>query len=49
MTACTLIFGVLPVALALGQGSAFRAPMARVVIGGMTRRTPRIPNPVEAA
>jgi hydrophobic/amphiphilic exporter-1 (mainly G- bacteria), HAE1 family len=39
MTALTLIFGVLPVALALGQGAEFRAPMARVVIGGMITST----------
>jgi hydrophobic/amphiphilic exporter-1 (mainly G- bacteria), HAE1 family len=39
MTAMTLIFGVLPVALALGQGAEFRAPMARVVIGGMITAT----------
>jgi hydrophobic/amphiphilic exporter-1 (mainly G- bacteria), HAE1 family len=39
MTALTLIFGVLPVALALGEGAEFRAPMARVVIGGMITST----------
>ena len=39
MTALTLIFGVLPVALAVGQGAEFRAPMARAVIGGMTTAT----------
>lgn len=39
MTAASTIFGVLPVALALGEGSEFRAPMARAVIGGMTTAT----------
>lgn len=39
MTALTLIFAVLPVALAIGEGAEFRAPMARAVIGGMTTAT----------
>ncbi len=39
MTAFSTVFGVLPVALALGEGSEFRAPMARAVIGGMTTAT----------
>ena len=39
MTALSTIFGVLPVALALGEGSEFRAPMARAVVGGMTTST----------
>ena len=39
MTALSLIFGVLPVALGIGPGAEMRAPMARAVIGGMTSST----------
>ncbi|MEW5874820.1 MAG: efflux RND transporter permease subunit [Candidatus Zixiibacteriota bacterium] len=39
MTTLATIFGVLPLALALGPGAEFRAPMARAVIGGMTSST----------
>lgn len=39
MTALSLIFGVLPVALGIGQGAEMRAPMARAVIGGMASST----------
>ncbi len=39
MTSISLIFGVLPIALGLGQGAEFRAPMARAVIGGMISST----------
>lgn len=35
MTALTMIFGLLPMALALGQGGEQNAPLARVVIGGL--------------
>jgi len=39
MTALSLIFGMLPLALALGPGSELRAPIARAVIGGMLSST----------
>jgi HAE1 family hydrophobic/amphiphilic exporter-1 len=39
MTSISLIFGVLPIALGIGQGAEFRAPMARAVIGGMISST----------
>ena len=39
MTTCSMIFGMLPTALALGQGGEFRAPMARAVIGGLVTST----------
>jgi hydrophobic/amphiphilic exporter-1 (mainly G- bacteria), HAE1 family len=39
MSALSTIFGMLPVALALGAGAEFRAPMARAVIGGLTTAT----------
>ena len=39
MTTLATIFGMLPVALGLGEGGGFRAPMARAVIGGMITST----------
>ena len=39
MTTCAMIFGMVPTALALGQGGEFRAPMARAVIGGLITST----------
>ena len=36
MTSLTTIFGLLPLAFALGEGSELRAPMARTVMGGLT-------------
>jgi HAE1 family hydrophobic/amphiphilic exporter-1 len=39
MTAISLILGMVPVALGLGAGGDFRAPMAIAVIGGMTTST----------
>ena len=39
MTTCSMIFGMLPTALALGEGGEFRAPMARAVIGGLITST----------
>ncbi|MBM3287545.1 MAG: efflux RND transporter permease subunit [Candidatus Eisenbacteria bacterium] len=35
MTTLAMIFGMMPLALALGHGAEFRAPMARAVIGGL--------------
>jgi HAE1 family hydrophobic/amphiphilic exporter-1 len=35
MTTLAMIFGMLPLALALGAGAEFRAPMARAVVGGL--------------
>jgi len=35
MTTLAMIFGMLPLALAIGSGAEFRAPMARAVIGGL--------------
>ncbi|MCK5377306.1 MAG: efflux RND transporter permease subunit, partial [Acidobacteria bacterium] len=39
MTAVSMIFGVLPVALALGEGAEARAPMAVATAGGMITST----------
>jgi multidrug efflux pump subunit AcrB len=39
MTTFAMIFGMLPVALALGEGSEFRAPMGITVIGGLVTST----------
>jgi HAE1 family hydrophobic/amphiphilic exporter-1 len=39
MTAVSMIFGVLPVALALGEGGEARAPMAVATAGGMITST----------
>jgi HAE1 family hydrophobic/amphiphilic exporter-1 len=39
MTTLAMIFGMLPLALALGTGAEMRAPMARAVIGGMITST----------
>jgi hydrophobic/amphiphilic exporter-1 (mainly G- bacteria), HAE1 family len=39
MTTLAMIFGMLPLALALGAGAEFRAPMARAVIGGLVTST----------
>jgi hydrophobic/amphiphilic exporter-1 (mainly G- bacteria), HAE1 family len=39
MTTMAMIFGMLPLALALGQGAEMRAPMARAVIGGLVTST----------
>ncbi|MCU0303051.1 MAG: efflux RND transporter permease subunit [Thermoanaerobaculales bacterium] len=39
MTAISMIFGVLPVALALGEGGEARAPMAVATAGGMITST----------
>ncbi len=39
MTTTAMIFGMLPLALALGSGSEQRAPMARAVIGGLITST----------
>ena len=39
MTTLAMIFGMLPMALALGEGAEFRAPMAHAVIGGLITST----------
>ena len=39
MTTLAMIFGMLPIAIGLGEGAAFRAPMARAVIGGLVTST----------
>jgi HAE1 family hydrophobic/amphiphilic exporter-1 len=39
MTTFAMIFGMAPVALALGEGGATRAPMAMAVIGGLITST----------
>jgi HAE1 family hydrophobic/amphiphilic exporter-1 len=39
MTTLALIFGLLPVALAIGRGSEFRETLGIVIIGGMTLST----------
>ena len=39
MTTFAMIFGMVPVAFALGEGSEFRAPMGQAVIGGLITST----------
>jgi HAE1 family hydrophobic/amphiphilic exporter-1 len=39
MTTLSMVFGVLPLAFALGPGAELRAPIARVVIGGLLSST----------
>ncbi len=39
MTSLTTIFGLLPMALGLGEGAELRTPMALTVIGGMATST----------
>lgn len=39
MTTLAIIVGMLPIALALGEGGGFRTPMARAVIGGLITST----------
>jgi len=39
MTTLAMIFGMLPLALALGSAAEMRAPMARAVIGGLITST----------
>jgi len=39
MTTFAMIFGMMPVALALGEGAEFRAPMGQAVIGGLITST----------
>lgn len=39
MTSFAMIFGMVPVAFALGEGSEFRAPMGQTVIGGIITST----------
>jgi HAE1 family hydrophobic/amphiphilic exporter-1 len=39
MTTSAMIFGMLPLFFALGQGAEFRAPMARAVVGGLITST----------
>jgi HAE1 family hydrophobic/amphiphilic exporter-1 len=39
MTTSAMVFGMLPLALAIGSGGEMRAPMARAVIGGLITST----------
>jgi HAE1 family hydrophobic/amphiphilic exporter-1 len=39
MTAMTTVFGLIPLALGLGEGGEAQAPMARAVIGGLISST----------
>jgi HAE1 family hydrophobic/amphiphilic exporter-1 len=39
MTTLTTVLGLVPLAIGLGEGSELQAPMARVVIGGLTAST----------
>src|SRR5262249_28932740 len=47
MTTLAMIFGMLPLAFAIGAGAEMRAPMARAVIGGPN--TPPPPPPILGA
>ena len=40
MTTVAMIFGMMPLAFAIGEGAEQRAPMARAVIGGLITSTP---------
>ncbi len=39
MTTLAMVFGMMPLAFALGSGGEMRAPMARAVIGGLITST----------
>ena len=39
MTTLAMIFGMMPLALAIGAGAEMRAPMARAVVGGLLTST----------
>ena len=39
MTTVAMIFGMVPLSMALGEGSEQRAPMGRAVIGGLITST----------
>jgi HAE1 family hydrophobic/amphiphilic exporter-1 len=39
MTTLAMVFGMTPLAFALGSGAEMRAPMARAVIGGLLTST----------
>jgi len=39
MTTFAMIFGMMPVAFAFGEGSEFRSPMGQAVIGGLITST----------
>ncbi len=39
MTTTAMIFGMLPLAMGIGQGAEMRAPMARAVVGGLITST----------
>ncbi|RLT18972.1 MAG: hypothetical protein DWI28_03605 [Planctomycetota bacterium] len=39
MTACAMVLGMLPMALALEEGSQMQAPLGRAVIGGLVAST----------
>jgi HAE1 family hydrophobic/amphiphilic exporter-1 len=39
MTTMAMILSMIPVALAIGRGSEFRAPLGVVIIGGLTLST----------
>ena len=39
MTSAAMVFGMLPLALALDEGGEFQAPMGRAIIGGVITST----------
>ena len=39
MTTLTTVFGMIPLAIGIGEGSEMQAPMARTVLGGLVIAT----------
>ena len=39
MTTLTTVFGMIPLAIGIGEGSEMQAPMARTVLGGLSVAT----------
>ncbi|GBU25539.1 hypothetical protein R83H12_02189 [Fibrobacteria bacterium R8-3-H12] len=46
MTTFAMIFGMMPIAIASGDGAEIKNGMAWVIIGGLNRATPRLRKPI---